>query len=386
MFLDVLKRRNPGFISAAISLQQEGAIPAAAYVLDLDAVEHNAALIAAEAARLHLDVFAMTKQVGRHPGFMAAVRRGGIAAGVAVDMECVRALRAGGMRMGHVGHLVQVPRHDAAEAAATAPDNWTVFDYTKAAEAAGASAAAGREQPLLARLVATGDTYYNGHEGGFVDVDPVAVADALDALDGARFGGITTFPALLYDHDRRAIAPTPNLATLERAAERLRGAGRLDVRLNAPGTTSASALAMLAAAGATQVEPGHGLTGTTPLHAVRDEPELPAALYISEISHHHGGRAYCYGGGFYIDPVFPTYPVQALVARDGDLDSAVQVGADLPPPAMIDYYGMLDQPPGVTLAAGSSAVFGFRIQAFFARAPVVGLRGVASGAPRVVAT
>jgi predicted amino acid racemase len=38
---------------------------------------------------------------------------------------------------------------------------------------------------------------------------------------------------------------------------------------------------------------GHGLTGTTPLHAVRDEPEPPAALYISEISHHHGGRAYC---------------------------------------------------------------------------------------------
>ena len=153
--------------------------------------------------------------------------------------------------------------------------------------------------------------------------------------------------------------------------------------MNAPGTTSAGALAMLAAAGATQVEPGHGLTGTTPLHAVRDEPELPAALYISEISHHHGGRAYCYGGGFYIDPVFPPYPVQALVARDGDLASAVRVGADLPPPAMIDYYGMLDQPAGVTLAPGSSAVFGFRIQAFFARAPVVGVRGVASGSPGV---
>jgi predicted amino acid racemase len=155
------------------------------------------------------------------------------------------------------------------------------------------------------------------------------------------------------------------------------------VRLNAPGTTSAGALAMLAAAGATQVEPGHGLTGTTPLHAVRDEPELPAALYISEVSHHHGGRAYCFGGGFYIDPVFPAYPVQALVARDGDLDSAVRVRADLPPPAMIDYYGMLDQPAGRTLEPGSSAVFGFRIQAFFARAPVVGLRGVAAGGAQV---
>jgi predicted amino acid racemase len=385
MFLDVLLRRNPAFVSAAIALQQEGAVPAAAYVLDLDAVEHNAGLIAAEAARLHLDVYAMTKQVGRHPAFMAAVRRGGIDAGVAVDMECTRALRDAGMRLGHVGHLVQVPRHGAAEATAAAPDNWTVFDRTKAAEAAAAAEAAGREQSLLARLVAPGDTFYNGHEGGFAADDAVEVAEAMDGLPGARFGGITTFPALLYDHDRRTVAPTPNLGTLERAAARLRAAGRSDVRLNAPGTTSSGSLGILAAAGATQVEPGHGLTGTTPLHAVHDEPELPAALYIAEISHHHAGRAYCYGGGFYVDPVFPPYPVQALVARDGDLASAVRVGADLPPPAMIDYYGMLDPPAGVTLAAGSSAVFGFRIQAFFARAPVVAVRGVASGAPRVVA-
>ena len=211
MFLDALLRRNPAFVSAAISLQQQGAIPAAAYVLDLDAVERNARLIAREADRLGLEVFAMTKQAGRHPAFIAAVRRGGIEAGVAVDMDCVRALRDSRMRMGHVGHLVQVPRHDAAEAAATAPDNWTVFDETKAAEAAAASRAAGREQALLARLVADGDTFYTGHEGGFGADDVLAVADALDRLEGARFAGITTFPALLYDHDRRAAAPTPNL-------------------------------------------------------------------------------------------------------------------------------------------------------------------------------
>ena len=136
------------------------------------------------------------------------------------------------------------------------------------------------------------------------------------------------------------------------------------MRLNGPGTTASGVLAMLAAAGVTQVEPGHGLTGTTPLHAVRDEPELPAALYIGEISHHHGGRAYCYGGGLYIDPVFPPYQVRALVARDGDLASAHRVDADILPPAAIDYYGMLHEPEGVRLEAGASAMFGFRIQAF----------------------
>jgi predicted amino acid racemase len=383
VFLDALVRRNPAFVSAAIELQQAGEIPAAAYVLDLDAVEGNARLIAADAARLGLEAFAMTKQVGRHPALIAAVRRGGIDAGVAVDMECVRALRQAGAPLGHVGHLVQVPRHDAGEATAAAPANWTVFDEVKAAEAAAANHAAGREQALLARLVGPGDTFYTGHEGGFDAGDVLRIADALDGLDGGRFAGITTFPALLYDHDRRDVAPTPNLTTLERAAERLRAAGRREVRINAPGTTASGVLRMLADAGATQVEPGHGLTGTTPLHAVRDEPELPAALYIGEISHHHAGRAYCYGGGLYIDPVFPPYRVQALVGRNGDLTSAVRADADIPPPAAIDYYGMLHEPPG-GLATGASAVFGFRIQAFHTRAPVVAIAGVASGAPRVV--
>lgn len=383
MFLDALVRRNPAFISAAIELQQQGAIPAAAYVLDLDAVEHNAGLIAAEARRLRLDAFAMTKQVGRHPAFMAAVRRGGIGAGVAVDMGCVRALRAGGMRLGHVGHLVQVPRHDAAEAAADGPDNWTVFDHVKAGEAAAASAAAGREQPLLARIVAEGDTFYPGHEGGFAADEVVAVADAFDGLAGARFGGVTTFPALLYDHGTGAVRPTPNLGTLERAVARLRAEGRTTIRVNAPGTTATGVLAMLADAGVTQVEPGHGLSGTTPQHAAADLAELPAALYIAEISHHHGGRAYCYGGGLYVDPVFPPYRVQALVGCDGDLADAVRVDAALPPPAAIDYYGMLEPPAGGRLESGASAVFGFRIQAFHTRAPVVAIGGVASGAPQV---
>ena len=74
----------------------------------------------------------------------------------------------------------------------------------------------------------------------------------------------------------------------------------------------------LAEAGATQVEPGHGLTGTTPLHAVEDLPELPAVVYVSEVSHLHGGEAYCFGGGLYIDPVFPDYPVKAIVSREPD--------------------------------------------------------------------
>ena len=131
-------------------------------------------------------------------------------------------------------------------------------------------------QPMLARIVAKGDTFYRGHEGGFPAEDIVAVAEVIDRLPSARFAGVTSFPTQLFDSASGAVKPTPNLATLSRAAEALAKAGRSKIELNAPGTTSTEILPMLAEAGATQIEPGHGLTGTTPLHVVKDLPEIPA--------------------------------------------------------------------------------------------------------------
>ena len=378
MFLDVLRRRNPAFLDAVVALHQEGRIPANAYALDLDAVRGNAQVLREEADRHRLELFAMTKQVGRARGFVDALREGGIVSGVAVDMTDARALRDGGLRVAHLGHLVQVPKAEAAAAAALEPDNWTVFSHEKAAEAAAASQ---REQALLARIHAPGDVFYEGHEGGFDAARIVEVAERIDALDGARFAGVTTFPALLFDADAKEVRPTPNLATLERAAERLRDAGVAEVRINAPGTTSSAVFGLLAECGATQVEPGHGLTGTTPLHAVRDLAELPAACYVTEVSHIHGGRAYAFGGGLYVDPVFPDYRLRALVAeRPGELRL---LDATIPPPAAIDYYGQLDLAGGPAPRTGATVVFGFRIQAFVTRAYVVGVTGTAAGKPEV---
>ena len=87
MFLDVLRRRNPRLIEQAIALHQAGKIPANSYVIDLDTVEANARAIRQAADRLHLKVFAMTKQMSRSPSFCKAVARGGITSAVAVDMD-----------------------------------------------------------------------------------------------------------------------------------------------------------------------------------------------------------------------------------------------------------------------------------------------------------
>lgn len=384
MFLDVLRRRNPRFIEAAMRLHQQGQLPANSYVLDLDTVEANARALKQEADRQGLKIFAMTKQAGRNSGLCRAVMRGGIEGAVAVDMACARATHRAGMKLAHLGHLQQIARAEAKAAAKSfKPSYWTVFNDEKAKEAAQAAKEAGYTQDMLARIEAPGDIFYRGHEGGFAASDITAVAERIDALDGARFAGITTFPALLFDDKSRKVLPTPNLTTLQRAADALAKAGHKDIEINAPGTTSSVVLKALADAGATQCEPGNGLHGTTALHVMEDLPELPAMLYLTEVSHLSGGKAYCLGGGFYIDPIFPDYDVKAIVAREPTVAASALRSVEIPPPSAIDYYAMIDASGATAPQPGDTAVFGFRGQAFVTRAYIVGVSGIAQSKPKI---
>ena len=385
MFLESLLHRNPRFVEATVKLHQAGQIPPNSCVLDLDTIEANTALLCRRARGLGLTVYAMTKQIGRAPGALAAMTAGGVDGFVAVDMACARPIVRHGCNLGHLGHLVQVPRAEAGEAAGMEPDCWTVFSANKAAEAAAAAHARGRSQRLLIRVFGPGDEFYAGHEGGVALDDLPAMLDHIAALDGAEFAGLTTFPALLFDAASRGARVTPNVGTLARAAEVACGhpACPQTLEINAPGTTSTEVLSLLAESGATQVEPGHGLTGTTPLHAVQDLPEEPAALYLSEVAHIHQGVPLCFGGGLYVDPVFGDYQVRAVVAHDPSEVSTDPVPVDMPDPAAIDYYARLHPGDRRAVAEGATVVFGFRVQAFVTRASVVGIAGVSEGRPRV---
>jgi predicted amino acid racemase len=385
VFLDLLRRRNPDFLRAAAQLHRAGALPANCYAIDLDAVRVNAAAITAEASRLGLTAFAMTKQLGRNRDVSRVLAEEGLTHAVGVDLQDAEADAAGGLRIGHIGHLVQVPRFEAARAAALAPSFWTVFSDVKAAEAARAAAVGDREQALLARIVADGDRFYRGHEGGFDAADVVAVADRLDELSGGRFAGLTTFPAMLFDPDARTVRPTPNLGTLQAAVQRLQRAGRSDIAVNGPGTTSTATLSMLAQAGVTQVEPGHGLTGTTPWHAVEDLVEEPAVAYVSEVSHCYAGGAFVFGGGLYVDPVLGGSSTRAIVVGDGaDPATAPTLPVDMPAPEAIDYYAIVDVSDAAPVEIGDTVVFGFRPQVFVTRALTAAIAGVSTGRPQVV--
>lgn len=383
MFLDLLTRRNPALIADAIELHQNGLIPANSYLIDVDAVAANARSIAVEAKRLGLTTFAMTKQFGRNPVVTAKVIAAGIDAVVAVDVNCARPLASYGLPIGHVGHLSQVPRHESLEVAKMSPWFWTAFNDEHALWAAEAAKQLGQNQKLIARIYDEKDRFYPGHEGGYSASSILKIADTIDSLAGASFAGITTFPALLFDAATGTVALTENMRTIAHAAGLLQKAGRSDIAVNGPGTTSTQSLALLAGAGATQVEPGHALTGTTPWHAVRDLPELPAMLYLSEVSHEHGSRGYFYGGGLYSDAVLGQYPLhkKAVVGRSAEQAATLEV--EIPLASAIDYYGQLILDETSHVHPGDTVILGHRIQAFVSRAFVVPIAGVGTGAPSV---
>lgn len=384
MYIDRVRHLNPTLVRTAARFHMDGALLANTYLLDLDAIAANTRTIRAAADAHGLGLYAMTKQLGRNPDACDAIADAGIPSAVAVDMQCMEAvLRSRRMRVGHVGHLVQPHRGSEDAVIAARPEVVTLLDEAIAERVADAARRAGREQAVLLRVVAPGDRFYFGHGGGFPLDDIESSARRIEGIDGLRVAGVTSFPALLADPGTRRLELTPNMVTLQRAAERLRAAGFGIEQVNAPGTTSSGALRMLADAGATHAEPGNGLHGTTPLMLFDEEsPELPAIVYVTEVSHLHGADAYVFGAGLYVDKLLGEYPLRAFCGRDDDITERV-FSAEMAPDGAIHYYAVLRLPPRHDVRVGDTVVFCFRPQAFVTRARTRALFGSHAGPPRL---
>ncbi|MEU0300677.1 alanine racemase [Streptomyces sp. NPDC006175] len=376
MFLDTLLTRNPGLVDAAAALHREGAIPPDTYVMDLDAVEANAALLAAEAGRLGVGLWFVVKQLGRNPELIRAVARH-IPRSAAIDPAEARTLLAAGARPGNVGHLVQIPRRALPEVLARRPETVTVFDLDNARAVSEAARELGFVQDVLVRIEGADGFVHPGQEGGVPLARLDDFAKAAEALDGIRIGGVTAFPCVLCDPSTGRPAATPNFGLALEARELLASRGHHGLRLSAPSATSMASLPLLAELGATHGEPGHALTGTTPLHAVDPgQPEKPAYVYVSEVAHTlDDGRPAVFGGGFYAR----SHIRGALLPRTG-----TRLGVQTAPPENIDYYRLLDAPAdGAGVRLGDTVLFAFRTQIFVTRSTVAVVSGVASGSPRL---
>ncbi|MFC7308789.1 alanine racemase [Streptomyces monticola] len=377
MFLDTLLTRNPALVEAATALHRSGEIPPDTYVLDLDTVEANAALLAAEAERLGLTLWFVAKQFGRNPELIRAIARH-IPKYAAIDPPEARVLHASGARAGNLGHLVQLARRDLPRMLARRPETVTVFDLDNARAVSEAARELGVVQDVLIRLEGADGSVYPGQEGG-VPLDRLdAFAERTEQLAGVRIAGVTAFPCVLCDPATGTPHPTPNFELALKARELLTARGHRNLKLSAPSATSMATLPLLAALGATHGEPGHALTGTTPLHAVDPtQPERPAYVYVSEVAHTLAdGRPALFGGGFY-----PRAGIkQALLPRTG-----TRLAVQDAPAENIDYYRLLAAPAkGEGVRAGDPAVLAFRTQIFVTRSTVAVVAGLSRGAPRLV--
>ncbi|MGW7022103.1 alanine racemase [Streptomyces decoyicus] len=375
MFLDTVLARNPRLVACAAELHRSGAIPPDTYVLDRDAVTANAALLAAEAGRLGLSLWFVVKQLGRNPELVRAVARH-IPRFAAIDPPEARVLHAAGARAGNLGHLVQIPHRALPEMLSWRPEAVTVYDLANARAVSEAAVRLGRVQDILVRIEGAPGAGYPGQEGGVPPDGIEAFAAAAERLPGVRVAGVTAFPCLRCDPGTGRPRATANLALARTAREVLaarRGADPAGLLLSAPGVTSMASLPLLARLGATHGEPGHALTGTTPLHAVGPrQPESPGYVYVSEVAHVLAdGRPALFGGGFY-----PRATVRsALIPRTG-----ARLAVQDAPPEHIDYYRLLA--PGEA-RPGDTAVLAFRTQVFVTRSTVAVVSGLADGTPEL---
>jgi predicted amino acid racemase len=377
---------NPKLIDAAVELHQLGALPANSFLFDLDVVAENARLQANEAKRLGLTTYLMTKQIARNPLVTKTALANGIDKTVAVDVQCARMLARYGIPIGHIGQINQIPKHQIDWVIAQHPDVITVYSLQAAEWVSAAAAKIGRLQHVLVRVWDEGDVFFDGQEGGFRAEEFVEAVRAIDALPNLVVVGATSFPSMEYSFDaaRFPVQPLPNFATVRNALERARAELGLALpELNAPGNTSVATMQIMKDAGATQVEPGHGLCGTTiPQMMLGSDHERPAYLYVSEISHHFRDYAYAFGGGIWalLGPLFKQWPWTAFVGTDPE--SARNNPVDYAHIDQVMDY-VLPLKPADRCRIGDTVAFPVYAQAQMSRAYTVAVSGVQAGQPTI---
>jgi predicted amino acid racemase len=401
MYLDTTAKRNPALIRAATMLHQSGVIPANTYVIDLDAVRHNAEAMAQEAERVGISLYFMSKHFNRNPLVSHTVVAAGIPSAVAVDLQGAQYLHRYGVPVGHVGHLVQIPRHSLRVVLEMRPEVMTIFSVDKARQVSEVALQMGLVQDILIRVRAENDIIYPNEEGGIWEADLEVAAKEMARLGGINIAGVVTFPATLYNAQTRRLEATPNFATLRRAAERLSQLGFEIKQINAPGASSTLGFDTVARNGGTHAEPGHALTGTTPSVLYDDAaPERSAMIYVNEVSHLFEGKAYVFGGGFYgcdtpanrgDDSAYHTKPwtPMAFVGRAPEDIMGTKVPVDIGSffgrtLNATDYYGGTLCPEDyVDIRVGDTVIYGFRAQVFTTRSQVAVIDGVESD-PRLL--
>ena len=362
MFLKTVMERNQPLVRLGIEWQQNGVILPDTYLLDYDTILENARSIKQAGDANGVQNFFMLKQIGRNPLIARALTDMGYVGAVCVDFREALTMVENQIPLGNVGHLVQIPRAALKKILRAKPVIVTVYTLEKAREISVVCTELGLHQKLMLRVLGEGDMLYSGQYGGFELQELDSAVRAIEAMPNVEVGGVCSFPCFLYDEAAQDILPMPNLRTVQTAAEMLRARGYRDLMLNTPSATCTHSIPMIAAAGGTHGEPGHGLL----LHG-QDVVQAVAQQVEAQHDQNH------YGGGHYRR----GHMKNALVGTTPENAKVVPV---LPPDdSSIDYHFELQQNCPVSAAA----VMAFRTQFFVTRSRVAVVKGLSSGKPEL---
>ncbi|MBC7333087.1 MAG: alanine racemase, partial [Actinobacteria bacterium] len=216
MFLEVIKRRNPNLIRAAVYFHQSGLIPPNTFILDADNIERNVSLIRGEARKYNLSLYFMLKQI-RNPQVFRFILDKDKKETVCVDTKDAKVIWDSGYLIGHVGHLVQVPDKEIREILLMRPEVVTVFSVDKARRFSEEASRLGIVQDILIRVTGKKDINYPGMEGGIPEEDLEGAAKDISRFSNVKIVGVTNFPSMLHAN-KQFPEITENLRTTLRCA------------------------------------------------------------------------------------------------------------------------------------------------------------------------
>lgn len=374
MFLNTLKNNNPKLIEYSFDAINKGLILPDTYLLDLDTIVDNAKNIKSNADKYGIKLFGMLKQIGRNPIVAKALMDVGFDGVVAVDYKEALLMIEHNIKLGNVGHLVQIPKHSLTTILKAKPEVFTVYSKEMIYSINEICKQLNCVQKLLIRISDDDSNLYSGQVAGFSSIELLDLLKYIDSLDYVEVGGLTVFPALLYDGHIKDVIETANMKAMNRAINICNEYGLKDLMINLPSANCSISMKKIHELGGNCSEPGHGLTGTTPMHKDVDLIEKVAYAYVSEVSHNYKDKAYGYGGGYYRR----GHLKNALVGKS--INDYKRVDIKAPDVDSIDYYFELSQNCNVN----DGIIMCFRTQMFTTRSHIAVVKGLKDNTPEIM--
>lgn len=371
MFLNKVIDRNKQLVDCAVQLSKDFKIRPDTFVVDVDQFKENSKIMLDEAKANDVKLYFMLKQLGRNPYLARILTDMGYSGAVVVDYKEAEVLMKHNIPICNVGHLVQTPNYLIEDLIVYGVDYFTVFSIEKIRKINMYAKKHDVVQKLMLRVIDDSDLIYSGQKEGILLKDFEELVKQVKELENVQIDCLTVFPAILFDSEKQAFVETENLNTMKKAESILSNLGIHISELNVPSATCTSSIPLIKQLGGTIGEPGHGLTGTTPGHAVLDLEEKTAVVYVSEVSHNFKNHAYFFGGGFYRRGHWKNAYV-VKVKGETVVDEVI-----LPDLDSIDYYIGLQDNHDI----GDIVISAFRFQMFTARSDIVLVEGIHSEQP-----